>query len=69
MKSWLMGKDDFEDWYNAVGRFSKGESSESENGSDTFPTAQDQSAMHVDDASAVAETLANITNQSFSCGD
>ncbi|KAI3941692.1 hypothetical protein MKX01_018282 [Papaver californicum] len=59
------GKIGFElgDWYRAVGRF-KGESSESENESDTLPTAQDQIAMPVGDVSAVvAENLADITYQ------
>ncbi|KAI3948668.1 hypothetical protein MKW98_027734 [Papaver atlanticum] len=58
----------FKDWYNDVGRF-QGESYESENESDTLPTAADQIAMPVDDESSavVAQNLADNTNQSYNC--
>ncbi|KAI3948683.1 hypothetical protein MKW98_027749 [Papaver atlanticum] len=56
--------DEFVDWYNSVGRFSKGEIFKPENESDTLPTARDQIAMPVGDVSAVvAENLADNTNK------
>ncbi|XP_026397818.1 uncharacterized protein LOC113293377 [Papaver somniferum] len=47
----------FKDWYNDVGRF-QGEGSESENESDTLPTAQDDESSAV-----VAQNLTDNTNQ------
>ncbi|KAI3857574.1 hypothetical protein MKW98_028838 [Papaver atlanticum] len=59
---------EFKRWYRAGGKFEE-ETSESEDVSDTLPTAEDQIAMHVDDASSavVAVNKADIVN-CYACG-